>query len=170
MIDSVRGDYLALVFQNYELWPHLSVWDNLALALQYTQNLSKPEVETRIEAALTDFEILDRARSMPYSLSGGMRQRAAIAKALVLQPMILLLDEVTSGLDPEWTETIRKRIRRFADDGGAVVNVAHQLGFVRRLSDEIVFLDRGRVVERGSPGALLENPESKRLKLFIRNS
>jgi len=169
-IDSVRGAYLGLVFQNYELWPHLSVWDNLALALDKTQRLSKTEVNARVEAALNDFAVLDRAKSMPYKLSGGMRQRAAIAKALVLQPKVLLLDEVTSGLDPEWTETIRQRIRRFADDGGAVVNVAHQLGFVRRLSDEVVFLDRGRVVERGKPEVVLANPESERLRLFVENS
>ncbi|MDR4507777.1 MAG: ATP-binding cassette domain-containing protein [Candidatus Brocadiaceae bacterium] len=167
---SIMGSFLGIVFQNYALWPHFNVWQNVSLPLKIAQGLELDKISEMTEGILKEFEIFDYKTSMPHELSGGLKQRTMLARTLALQPKVLLLDEVTSGLDPEWTERVRCMIREFAKNGGAVLNVGHQLGFVQRLSDRVIFLNSGQVECAGAPCDMLINPKSDKLKIFIENA
>jgi ABC-type polar amino acid transport system ATPase subunit len=169
-VDKLRGRVLAVVFQQAEPWPHLHVLDNVMLALRRVAGQSVAESKSIAEESLDLFGILDRAYSMPHQLSGGLRQRVTLARAFALRPRILVLDEAASALDPEWTERLRLLIRRFADEGGAVIHISHRLGFVRHVSDSVIYLEDGRIVEQGDPESVLNRPTSERLKKLIENA
>jgi ABC-type polar amino acid transport system ATPase subunit len=132
-------------------------------------NLPRQEAHTRAQMELEKFGLSGRARSMPYQLSGGVRQRVVLARALALRPQILLLDEVTSALDPEWTDRVRQILLDFAADGGAVVSVSHRLNLVRRMSDCVMYLNDGQVIEEGPPRSVLDSPRDPRLQRFLEN-
>lgn len=168
--DHIRGAVLGIVSQQAEPWPHLRVLDNIMLPLIRAKHLSKSEARDRAEAELVRFGLEDRMNAMPHQLSGGIRQRVVLARAFALQPRILLLDEVTSALDPDWTERVRIIIREFADLGGAVILVSHRLNFVRRLSDWVVYLSNGFVVEDGTPQSVLDSPHDESLQRFLANA
>jgi ABC-type histidine transport system ATPase subunit len=163
------GRTLGAVLQGYEPWHHMDVFGNVALPVARVLGLSVAETKAAAEEALDTFGLLDRARDAVETLSGGLRQRVILARVFALKPKILLVDEATSALDPEWIQKVRNLIRQFADRGGAVINVSHQLGLVRRVSDWVVFLDGGRLVEEGSPQAVFDKPKSERLKVLIEN-
>ena len=169
-IDQLRGRIVGTVFQQSEPWPHLNVFENIVLPLRKVMCLGSKEARTRAEEVLGIFGVLDRSNAMPHQLSGGLRQRVVLARAFALQPKILLLDEATSALDPEWTERVGVIIRRFADEGGAVINVSHRLGLIRRLSDRVAFIDNGKVVEEGDPCSVLDHPKTAKLQKFIENA
>lgn len=168
--DSVRGTVLGIVAQNAEMWTTMRVIDNVMMPLLRAARLSKKEALERAEAELERFGLTDRAKAMPHQLSGGIRQRVTLARALALRPRILLLDEATSALDPDWTERVRLIIRGFADSGGAVVSVSHRIGLVRRMSDHVVYLSDGKVVEEGRPESVLDSPRDDGLRRFLENS
>jgi polar amino acid transport system ATP-binding protein len=132
--------------------------------------LSEKVAEERAMAALERCGVASRRAALPHQLSGGLKQRVALAKVLALKPKILLLDEITSGLDPEWTEHVRILVRDFVSSQGCVLNVSHQLGFVRRVSDWILFMDEGKVTEQGPPSAVLDTPQNPKLQVFVQNS
>jgi polar amino acid transport system ATP-binding protein len=167
--DSVKGG-LGIVFQNLEPWPHLRVWDNLAVPLKHGLHLDDQEIGNRIERELDRFGIRDRAYAMPFQLSGGIRQRVVLARAFALQPRVLLLDEVTSALDPEWSERVRGIIKDFASNGGTVISVSHRMNLVRRMSDWVVFLSEGLLVEEGPCDRMFDAPRDPRLVRFLDNA
>lgn len=165
-----RGLILGVVAQNAEPWMRLSVLDNIMLPLLKVARLSKTDAQERAETELARFSLSDRAKAMPYQLSGGLQQRVTLARAFALRPRILLLDEVTSALDPDWTERVRLIIRDFADTGGAVISVSHKMNLVRRMSDYVVYLSDGRIVEEGQPQSVLDFPQNAELCKFLKNS
>ena len=161
---------IGIVFQNLEPWPHLRVWENIAVPLRHGLRLNEPEIHKRVEEELKRFGIQDRSQAMPFQLSGGIRQRVVLARAFALRPRILLLDEATSALDPEWTERVREIIRQFVNEGGTVVCVSHRINWVRRVSDTIIFLSNGFVVESGPSNKLLNAPTDVRFVRFLENA
>ena len=168
-VGQIRGRTVGAVLQGYEPWAHMDVLHNVMLPVRHALALPLPAARAAAEQALDSFGLLDRASDSPGGLSGGLRQRVMLARAFALRPKILLLDEATSALDPEWTQRVREMLRRFAEQGGAVIIVSHQLGLVRRLSDRVAFLDGGRLVEEGDPERVFEKPQSERLKVLIEN-
>lgn len=168
--DRQRGSVLSVVFQNAEPWPHLRILDNIMLPLLHGLGLPQQEARVRAEAELERFGLVERAKAMPHQLSGGIRQRVVLARAFAMRPRILLLDEVTSALDPDWTERVRQVIRDFVDTGGAVISVSHRLNLVRRMSDWVVYLSNGRIVEEGPPQSVLDSPFDEGLRRFLENA
>lgn len=166
---SLRGT-ASIVFQNSEPWPHMRVVDNIKLPLLRGLGLSPAEAEARTEAELERFGLSERSQSMSHQLSGGIRQRVVLARAFALKPSILLLDEVTSALDPDWTDRVRQIIRNFAESGGAVLLVSHQLNLVRRISDWVVYLNNGKLVESGAPHSIFGAPQDDSLRKFLQNA
>ena len=166
----LRGSVMSVVFQNADPWPHLRVLDNVMLPLLRGLGLPQQEARARAEAELDRFGLADRAAAMPHQLSGGIRQRVVLARAFAMKPRILLLDEVTSALDPDWTEQVRQIICDFADTGGAVISVSHRLNLVRRMSDWVVYLNGGRIIEEGPPRAVLDSPKDASLQRFLENA
>jgi len=168
--EGLRGRVIGVILQGAEPWPHLSLLENLTLPLESKLGLSKGEAEDRAAEELERFELLPRSRALPHVLSGGMRQRLVIARCLVLRPRFLLLDEITSALDPEWTERVTGRVAEFATKGGTVVSISHRLNLVRRMSDWVVYMVDGVIREQGSPERVLDCPEDKDLRRFILNA
>lgn len=158
------------MFQNAEPLPHLRVLDNIILPLTQARRLPRAEAKERAEQALEQFGLEDRARSMPYQLSGGLRQRVVLARAFALRPRALLLDEVTSAQDPDWTHRVREIIREFANNGGAVISTSHRFNLVRRLSDWVAYMSNGEVVEQGRPEDVMESPQTEGLRMFLENA
>ena len=170
-IDNLRRTVLSYLSQDSLPWPHLSVIDNILKVLIHGMSVNRNEAEEIALKALEKFGILDRVKSKPYQLSGGLRQRVELAKFFSLTPKkILCLDEATSALDPEWTEKVRCYIREFSNAGGAVLISSHRLGFVRRIADKIIFLNQGRIIEQGNNSEILDNPQNEILKKFIQNA
>jgi polar amino acid transport system ATP-binding protein len=166
---AVRGR-MGVVFQAYNLFPHLTVLDNLTLAPIRVQKKSKKDAREQAFAMLERVGLADKARAKPGALSGGQQQRAAIARALVTNPRLLLLDEVTAALDPELTGEVLDLLRQIRADGTTMLLATHELGFASNAADQICFLDKGKVLEQGSPSELFDNPKSDRLRSFLSRS
>lgn len=158
---------MGVVFQAYNLFPHLSVLDNLTLAPVRVHKRPKGEARRAALAMLERVGLADKARSKPGELSGGQQQRAAIARALVTEPRLLLLDEVTAALDPELTGEVLDLLRQISGEGTTMLLATHELGFAREAADRICFLHDGAVAEQGSPAAVLDRPQSARLRAFL---
>ena len=156
-----------LVFQNFNLFPHYTVMKNLTDAQVSVLKLSKQEAQATAEALLEKMGLSDKAQAYPCQLSGGQQQRVAIARALAMKPEILFFDEPTSALDPELTGEILKVIRQLAQEHMTMVIVTHEMRFAREVSDRVVFMDNGAVVEQGAPEKLFSNPDSPRLQRFL---
>jgi polar amino acid transport system ATP-binding protein len=158
---------IGLVFQSYNLFPHMTVLDNITLAP--TRVHGRPPAEAREQALewLGRVGLADRAGSYPDRLSGGQQQRVAIVRALVNGPRLLLLDEVTSALDPELVGEVLTMIRDLKDDGMTMVLATHEMGFARQVADRVAFLDRGRVLEQGPPAQVLGDPVAARTRQFL---
>jgi polar amino acid transport system ATP-binding protein len=158
---------IGIVFQSFNLFPHMSVLDNVTLAP--TRVHRRPVAEARAQALewLGRVGLGDKADSYPDRLSGGQQQRVAIVRALVNQPRLLLLDEVTSALDPELVGEVLTMIRGLKSDGMTMVLATHEMGFARDVADKVVFLDGGRVLESGPPSQVLRSPVEPRTRQFL---
>ncbi|WP_433294907.1 amino acid ABC transporter ATP-binding protein [Actinoplanes sp. CA-030573] len=158
---------IGLVFQSYNLFPHMTVLDNITLAP--TRVYGRPAAEARDQAMewLSRVGLADKSGSYPDRLSGGQQQRVAIVRALVNSPRLLLLDEVTSALDPELVGEVLTMIRDLKGDGMTMVLATHEMGFARQVADRVAFLDRGRVLEQGPPAQVLGDPVEARTRQFL---
>ena len=161
---------LGMVFQNFNLWSHMTVLDNVAEALIYVLKLSKIEAYERAQATLDKVGLSDRRDYYPAHISGGQQQRAAIARALAMEPAVMLFDEPTSALDPELVGEVLKVMRTLADEGRTMLVVTHEIGFARDVSNRVIFLHEGLIETEGTPQAMFSNPESDRFRQFLSNT
>ena len=158
---------IGMVFQSYNLFPHMSVLDNITLAPRQVLGAKRAEAEEAARALLERFGLEDKAGEYPDRLSGGQQQRVAIVRALALKPDLLLLDEVTSALDPEMVGEVLDIIRELKGIGMTMLLATHQMAFARQISDRVAFLDAGSIVEMGPPDRLLRSPEQPRTRQFL---
>ena len=158
---------VGMVFQNFNLFQHMSVLENIIEAPQRVLKLSKEEAINSARELLAMVGLSTRGDSLPSQLSGGQQQRVAIARALAMKPKLMLFDEATSALDPELVGEVLSAMRALAASGMSMLVVTHEMGFAREAADEMVFMDAGIVVERGSPDQVLDNPQQARTKAFL---
>ena len=156
-----------MVFQQFNLFPHLSVLANLTLAPMRTLGLSKQEAEARAREYLARVHIPEQADKYPRQLSGGQQQRVAIARSLCMEPKIMLFDEPTSALDPEMIAEVLEVMVQLAENGMTMVCVTHEMGFARRVADQVVFMDAGRIIEHAPPAEFFAAPKHERTRLFL---
>ena len=160
--------YYGLVFQNFNLFPHYSVIKNITDAPIHTQKRNKEEVYQQAEALLKKLGLEGKENAYPCQLSGGQQQRVAIARALAMKPKMLFFDEPTSALDPELTAEILKVLLELAKDKMTMVIVTHEIDFARHVSDRVVFIDGGVIVEEGKPEDVIDHPSNERTKNFLK--
>jgi general L-amino acid transport system ATP-binding protein len=165
-VDEVRRD-VGMVFQSFNLFPHLTVVDNLCLAPVWVKKLPRREAEQIAMKYLQRVKIPEQANKYPGQLSGGQQQRVAIARALCMNPHIMLFDEPTSALDPEMVKEVLDTMIELARGGMTMLCVTHEMGFARSVADRVIFMDRGEIVEQGTPKEFFANPKSERTKLFL---
>lgn len=158
---------IGMVFQSFNLYPHLNVLNNVSLALRKVQKFSRIEAEQRALAALARVEMQDKAKAFPAQLSGGQQQRVGIARAIALEPKVMLFDEPTSALDPELVGGVLKAMRELRDSGMTMLVVTHEMAFARAAADRVVFMDGGVIVESGPPEQVFGAPEHARTKAFL---
>jgi polar amino acid transport system ATP-binding protein len=164
--DEVRRQ-IGLVFQAYNLFAHLSILENITLALRHVQGLDTEEAKTKALALLDRIGLLEKANEYPDKLSGGQQQRTAIMRAVALNPTLLLLDEVTSALDPELVSEVLELIRDLKASGTSILMATHELSFARDVADWVVFLDGGVIIEEGPAKDFFENPKMPRTIEFL---
>jgi len=162
----VRSE-VGMVFQSFNLFPHLSVLENLTLAPMRVRRISPREAQTLAMELLERVRIPEQAHKYPAQLSGGQQQRVAIARSLAMRPKIMLFDEPTSALDPEMINEVLEVMEGLAREGMTMVCVTHEMGFARRVADQMVFMDKGEVVESGPPREFFAQPKSERCRLFL---
>jgi polar amino acid transport system ATP-binding protein len=160
-------DRFAIVFQQYNLFQNMTVLKNVTIAPIKIKKWDPRQVEKDAIALLEKVGIGDKRQSYPDELSGGQQQRVAIARALALRPEILLLDEVTSALDPELVNEVLDTIRLLAKEGMTMIIVSHEMAFVREVATKVIFMDEGRIIEVGKPEEVMNNPRSDRAKGFM---
>ncbi len=165
-LDTIRSE-VGMVFQSFNLFPHLTILENCTLAPIWVRKMPKAEAEALAMEFLTRVKIPEQAKKYPGQLSGGQQQRVAIARALCMRPKIMLFDEPTSALDPEMIKEVLDTMIELAESGMTMVCVTHEMGFARQVADRVVFMDRGEVVESGTPHEMFESPQTDRLKLFL---
>jgi len=165
-LDTIRRE-VGMVFQSFNLFPHLTVLENCTLAPIWVRKMPKAEADELAMSYLSRVKIPEQAMKYPGQLSGGQQQRVAIARSLCMKPKIMLFDEPTSALDPEMIKEVLDTMIELAETGMTMVCVTHEMGFARRVADRVVFMDRGEIVESGSPERMFENPQTDRLKLFL---
>ena len=159
---------LAMVFQHFNLWSHMTVLENITMAPRRVLGVSKAEAEDRARKYLEKVGLPVRvADQYPAFLSGGQQQRVAIARALAMEPEIMLFDEPTSALDPELVGEVLKVIQGLAEEGRTMILVTHEMGFARKVANQVVFLHQGQIEEIGHPDDVLGSPKSERLKQFL---
>ena len=158
---------IGMVFQHFNLFPDHTALENVALALWSVKGMPKSEAVERARRRLAEVGLAERADHRPRDLSGGQQQRVAIARALAMEPEVMLFDEATSALDPELVKGVLNLMASLAKRGMTMVVVTHEMGFARRVADQVVFMDEGEVVESGSPADLFDNPQSERLQRFL---
>jgi histidine transport system ATP-binding protein len=159
---------LAMVFQHFNLWSHMTVLENITMAPRRVLGVSRVEAEDRARKYLEKVGLPARvADQYPAFLSGGQQQRVAIARALAMEPEIMLFDEPTSALDPELVGEVLKVIQGLAEEGRTMILVTHEMGFARKVANQVVFLHQGQIEEIGHPDDVLGNPKSERLKQFL---
>jgi len=156
-----------MVFQQFNLFPHLTVLDNITLGPRQARHMPRREAEDLAMSLLTRVKIPEQARKFPGQLSGGQQQRVAIARSLAMSPKVMLFDEPTSALDPEMIKEVLDVIQDLARSGMTMIIVSHEMGFAREVSDRVVFMADGEIVEVGTPEHFFENPREERTKLFI---
>jgi polar amino acid transport system ATP-binding protein len=159
---------LGVVFQAFNLFPHLTVLENVVLAPVRAHGTPRAQAADRARALLGRFGLGDRERAYAGELSGGQQQRVAIVRALATQPRALLLDEITSALDPELVGEVLAVVRELKEEGMTMLVATHEMGFARDVADEVCFLHEGRIVERGTPEQLLSEPEREETRRFLR--
>ena len=158
---------IGMVFQSYELFPHLTVMGNLTLAPGLVAGESRADASERALKLLERVGLADRADDYPRQLSGGQRQRVAIVRALMMDPEILLLDEVTASLDPEMVREVLDVVLELARTGMTMLIVTHEMGFAREVATRVIFTDAGVIEEEGTPDEIFNHPKSERLKTFL---
>lgn len=166
-INEVRTK-MGMVFQNFNLFPHYSVMKNITDAPIHTQKRNKEEVYQQAEALLKKLGLEGKENAYPCQLSGGQQQRVAIARALAMKPKMLFFDEPTSALDPELTAEILKVLLELAKDKMTMVIVTHEIDFARHVSDRVVFIDGGVIVEEGKPEDVIDHPSNERTQNFLK--
>ncbi|MBR3317334.1 MAG: amino acid ABC transporter ATP-binding protein [Atopobiaceae bacterium] len=159
--------YYGLVFQQFNLFPHYSILRNVIDAPIRVQKRSREDAVSTAMGLLAKMGIADKADAYPFQLSGGQQQRVAIARALAMRPEILFFDEPTSALDPELTGEVLKVIRQLADEKMTMVVVTHEMAFAKAVSNRVIFMDGGVIVEQGDPRDVFENPQEERTKRFL---
>jgi len=157
---------IGLVFQDFNIWNNMTVIDNVMLAPQIVQKRERSEVYNTSIEVLKKVGLVDKMNSFPDQLSGGQKQRVAIARSLVMNPEMMMLDEVTSALDPELVASVEKIVKQLASEGMTMVVVTHNLGFAKEIGDKFVFIENGRIAESGGR-EILENPQNNKLKKFV---
>lgn len=167
MLQEIRLS-IGLVFQNFNLFPHFSVLRNLTEAQVHVLKTDKKIAKERAFSLLEKMGLEDKAKAYPYQLSGGQQQRVSIARALALNPEVLCFDEPTSALDPELTGEILSVIKELAKEKMSMLVVTHEMSFARDISDRVIFMDEGVIVEQGKPQDVLVNPSNERTQRFLR--
>ena len=159
---------MGMVFQRFELYPHMRVIENITIAPTRVLNQPKAQAEKKAMELLEKVGIPEQAQKYPGNLSGGQQQRVAIARALAMEPDIMLFDEPTSALDPEMIKEVLDVMVDLAKSGMTMAVVTHEMGFAKEVADEIIFMDEGKIIERGTDKTFFENPETERAKEFLR--
>jgi polar amino acid transport system ATP-binding protein len=165
---AARRQNIGMVFQRFNLFPHLTALENVCLAPTVVKGQSKAVVESQARVLLERVGLSAKCDAYPAQLSGGQQQRVAIARALAMEPQLMLFDEPTSALDPELVGEVLQVIRNLAESGMTMMIVSHEIGFLKEVSDRVVFMDGGVVVESGTPQQVLVNPTHHRTKDFLR--
>ena len=165
-IEHIRAE-VGMVFQQFNLFPHLSILDNCTLAPIWVKKLPKKEAQDLAMKQLEKVQIADQAQKFPGQLSGGQQQRCAIARALCMEPKIMLFDEPTSALDPEMIKEVLDAMVNLAKGGMTMIVVTHEMGFAKEVADEVIFMDEGMIVEKAPTKDFFANPKSDRTKLFL---
>jgi len=165
-VDRIRRR-VGIVFQSFNLFPHMSVIDNVTLAPRKVLRRKPADAERDALALLERFGLAEKARDVPDRLSGGQQQRVAIVRALAMQPDLLLLDEVTSALDPELVAEVLNVVRELAQGGMTMLIATHEMGFARDIASRVCFLDQGRILEQGPPAQIFSEPHEARTRQFL---
>lgn len=159
---------MAMVFQSFDLFPHMTALQNITLAPRVVNGLSAEEAHDGALVLLERVGLRAKAEAYPSQLSGGQAQRVAIARALAMNPRVLLFDEVTSALDPELVDEVLEVIKDLASEGRTMLVVTHELAFAREVANDLFFFDKGRIVEKGPPEEIIQNPKTERLSAFLK--
>ncbi len=165
-IEHIRAE-VGMVFQQFNLFPHLSILDNCTLAPIWVKKLPKKEAQDLAMKQLEKVQIADQAQKFPGQLSGGQQQRCAIARALCMEPKIMLFDEPTSALDPEMIKEVLDAMVNLAKGGMTMIVVTHEMGFAKEVADEVIFMDEGMIVEKAPTKDFFASPKNDRTKLFL---
>ena len=165
-INKIRAK-MGMVFQQFNLFPHKTVLDNLTIAPIKVKGVSKADAEKKAKELLDRVGLLNKADAYPSSLSGGQKQRIAIARALAMDPDVMLFDEPTSALDPEMVGEVLNVMKELAKEGMTMVVVTHEMGFAREVGDRILFMDKGNIMEEGTPEEIFSNPKNPRTIDFL---
>ncbi|MBD9388800.1 amino acid ABC transporter ATP-binding protein [Agrobacterium sp. AGB01] len=166
-INHIRQE-MGMVFQQFNLFPHLTVLQNIMIGPMRLKGLSKVEARDRADALLAKVGLAEKGDAYPARLSGGQKQRVAIARALAMQPKVMLFDEATSALDPELVEEVNQVMKQLAAEHMTMLIVTHEMRFAAEVSDHVMFMDGGVVVEQGAPDQVLTNPVEERTRSFLR--
>ncbi len=158
---------IGIVFQSFNLFPHMTVMQNITLAPRKTQGLSKHEAEAKAHELLGRIGLLDKADEFPDRLSGGQQQRVAIVRALAMDPKLMLLDEITSALDPQLVSDVLNLVGELAESGMTMVIATHEMSFAREVADKVCFLDAGVILEEGPPAEIFSSPREERTRAFL---
>ena len=162
----VRQD-VGMVFQNYELFGHMNVIDNILLGPLKAQKRDRAEAEKVADALLKRVGLFDRKLDYPRNLSGGQKQRIAIVRSLVMQPKVMLMDEITAALDPEMVREVLDVVLGLAQEGMTMLIVTHEMGFAQKVADRIIFMDKGNIIEEATPEVFFKQPQTERAKAFL---
>ena len=165
-IDKTR-EKIGMVFQNFNLFPNKTILDNITLAPMKVKGKTREEAEKKAKELLERVGLLDKVDAYPVQLSGGQQQRIAIARALAMEPDMMLFDEPTSALDPEMVKEVLDVIKELAHEGMTMAIVTHEMGFAKEVADRVIFVDGGKIVEDGSPEEVFSRPKSDRAKDFF---
>lgn len=158
---------IGMIFQSYNLFNHLSVIDNITLAPIKLKILTKEEAEKNANVLLAKMKLKEKANRYPKELSGGEKQRIAIIRSLILSPELLLIDEPTGALDPENIKDVHELLDKIAKEGMTMIVVTHEMNFARSFADRVIFMDKGKIVEEGTPNEIFDFPKNERLKEFL---
>ena len=165
-IEQIRAE-VGMVFQQFNLFPHLSILDNCTLAPIWVRKMPKLKAQDLAMQQLEKVQIADQAQKFPGQLSGGQQQRCAIARALCMEPKIMLFDEPTSALDPEMIKEVLDAMVNLAKGGMTMIVVTHEMGFAKEVADQVIFMDEGMIVEKADTKEFFANPKNDRTKLFL---
>ena len=165
-INKIR-EKMGMVFQQFNLFPHKTVLENITMATIKVKKISKEKAIEKAMELLAKVGLSDKANSYPSSLSGGQKQRIAIARALAMEPDVILFDEPTSALDPEMVGEVLNVMKQLAKDGMTMVVVTHEMGFAKEVGSRIIFMDNGKIIEKGAPNEIFFNPKNSRTREFL---